>query len=62
MITYKKHYSIEPPLCDRDWILKKAKEALFKPIPHITDITAPILIILTATAFCSAKCVPAPPI
>jgi hypothetical protein len=41
MITYKKHYSIEPPLCDRDWILKKAKEALFKPIPHITDITAP---------------------
>lgn len=41
MITYEKHYSIDPAICDEEWVLKKARETLLEPIPHITDITSP---------------------
>lgn len=41
MLFYEKHYSAKPTLSGKDWILKKAKEALLAPIPHITDAAAP---------------------
>lgn len=40
MISYKKHCSIQPQMHQKDWIVKKAREALLQPVPHITDAAA----------------------
>ncbi len=37
MIVYEKRYAIEPRLAHKDFVIKKAREALSLPIPHITD-------------------------
>ncbi|MDO5417691.1 MAG: alginate lyase family protein [Lachnospiraceae bacterium] len=40
MITYKKQYQIEPQWQDKEWILRKAEEALQAPVRHITDVSS----------------------
>lgn len=42
MIQYEKQYRITPEWRDREWIMKKAQEALAAPVLHITDMRSPL--------------------